>query len=85
MKKVHNEGGDLNNGSITQTLKALGSLQNKKGVRPLIFDYDTANRILTVVDKGFAIWLRSQDRSEIFDDLGLPAPLDSKEVAEIIA
>lgn len=45
----------LNNGSITQMLKALGSLQNKKGVRPLIFDYDAANTRLSVVDRGFVI------------------------------
>lgn len=84
MKAKHPRGKDLNNGSITQTLKGFGSLQNDKSVRPPIFDYDTTNRVLSVVDKGFVIWLKSQDRNAIADDLDmvdLLAYADARDIA----
>lgn len=83
MKAKHPRGKDLNNGSITQTLKGFGSLQNEKSVRPPIFDYDTTNRVLSVVDKGFVIWLKSQDRNAIADDLDMVALLTYAEAKEI--
>lgn len=83
MKAKHPRGAELNNGSITQTLKGFGSLQNEKSVRPPIFDYDTTNRVLSVVDKGFIIWLKSQDRSVIAEDLDMVDLLSFAESSEI--
>jgi hypothetical protein len=71
IKASHPKGEDLNNGNITQALISASSLQVKKSIRPIIIDYDTTNRNLQVVDKGFLIWLASQDRSELLDDLDL--------------
>lgn len=85
MKEKHPTGRQLNNGSITQTLKALGSLQNKKGIRPLIFDYDTYNRVLSVVDNGFVIWLKFQKIEQIFEELDLPLKLTPKEMEKALA
>ena len=72
IKSAHPEGEGLNNGNITQALNSATSLQSKKGVRPIVIDYDTANRNLHVVDKGFLIWLANQEVSEILQDLSLP-------------
>jgi hypothetical protein len=83
MKAKHPRGKDLNNGSITQTLKSFGSLQNEKSVRPPIFDYDTTNRLLSVVDKGFVIWVKSQNRNVIADDLDMGPLLSYAEAKEI--
>jgi hypothetical protein len=71
IKGHHPKGDGLNNGNITQALISASSLQVKKNIRPIIVDYDTTNRNLQIVDKGFLIWLASQDRSELIDDLGL--------------
>lgn len=72
IKSHHPKGDDLNTGNITQALISASSLQVKKDTRPIVIDYDTTNRNLQIVDKGFLIWLASQDRDELLDDLGLP-------------
>lgn len=74
IKGSHPRGDELNNGNITQILTVASSLQNKKNIRPLVIDYDGTNRNLHVVDKGFLIWLSSQKRDSLLDDLGLPKP-----------
>ena len=76
IKSQHPKGDDLNNGNITQILTSSSSLQNKKGTRPLVIDYDTANTSLHVVDRGFLIWLSSQNVGELLDDLNLPQPVE---------
>lgn len=76
IKSQHPRGDQLNNGNITQILKTANSLQNKKGTRPLVIDYDSANNCLNVVDKGFLIWRSSQTISDLLEDLGLPAAID---------
>ena len=80
IKAQHPRGDQLNNGNITQILKTAGSLQNKKGIRPLVIDYDSANTSLNVVDKGFFIWLAAQDVVELLEDLSLPAAMNPDEV-----
>ncbi|TRA85477.1 hypothetical protein EXN24_23630 [Rhizobium rhizogenes] len=74
IKANHPKGDNLNNGNITQALASIKSLQNSKGVRPIVLDYDGANRNLHVVDKGFLIWLATQDVADLRDDLSLPQP-----------
>lgn len=74
IKDSHPRGADLNNGNITQILNVTSSLQNKKNIRPLVIDYDGTNRNLHVVDKGFLIWLGSQDKVELLEELALPKP-----------
>ena len=72
IKAQHPKGTALNAGNITQILNSTTALQNKKSIRSLVVDYDTANTSLHIVDKGFLIWLDSQNRSELLEDLGLP-------------
>src|SRR3546814_10428766 len=67
IKAKHPKGDSLNNGNITQILNSSSSLQNKKNIRPLVIDYDGTNTRMNVVDKGFLIWLASQEISEILD------------------
>lgn len=61
----HPKGTNLNPGNVTQALISASSLQVKKDTRPIVIDYDTTNRNLQVVDKGFLIWLASQNRNEL--------------------
>jgi hypothetical protein len=70
IKAAHVRGNELNTGNITQALISASALQVKKDIRPIIIDYDTTNKILQVVDKGFLIWLDSRDRQELLEDLG---------------
>jgi hypothetical protein len=79
IKTVHEKGEELNNGNITQILNSATSLQNKKGTRPLVIDYDSANTSLHVVDKGFLIWLSSQNVDELLEDLNLPPAIELDE------
>lgn len=75
IKAAHPKGNGLNNGNITQALNSIKSLQSSKGVRPIVLDYDGANRNIHVVDKGFLIWLLYQDRQELMESLSLPTPI----------
>jgi hypothetical protein len=70
----HPEGEALNPGNITQALISVPALQAKKNIKPFILDYDRSNLRLSVVDKGFLIWLAVQDRNTLLEALGLPAP-----------
>ncbi len=75
----HPQGQALNPGNLTQALQSVASLQVAKDIKPIILDYDQTNTRLNVVDRGFVIWLNNQDKKEIFEDLGLPAPSDERQ------
>lgn len=68
----HPEEEALNYGNITQALQAATSLQIKKEITPLICDYDQTNLRLSIVDRGFLVWLGFQDRNELLELAGLP-------------
>src|SRR5829696_1806478 len=69
----HPRGSKLNAGNITQALGSIAGLQAKKNIKPFVLDYDSANLLLSVVDKGFLVWLKSQDRNELLENLDLPS------------
>jgi hypothetical protein len=62
----------LNLGNLTQALASVASLQVAKNIKPIILDYDQTNSRLTVVDRGFIIWLGYQDQAELLSLAGLP-------------
>ncbi|WP_223632840.1 hypothetical protein [Rhodobacter sp. TJ_12] len=68
---VHPRGSDLNPGNVTQALISVPALQSKKNIKPFVLDYDQSDLKLSVVDKGFLIWLSTADVSEILDFLDL--------------
>jgi len=61
----------LNPGNLTQALKSIASLQVKKNTIPIIIDYDSSNLKLSIVDKGFIIWLSDQNREQLIQELGI--------------
>jgi len=69
----HPKGTALNPGNLTQALQNTASLQVKKNVKPIILDYDQTNLKLSIVDRGFPIWLRHQDKRQLLKDLNLPS------------
>lgn len=69
IKAYHPDGDGLNEGNITQALTSVASLQVKKGVRPIILDYDQTHRVLNVVDRAFLIWLSHQDRDALLREI----------------
>lgn len=68
----HPEGNRLKPGNLTQALQQLANLQTKKNFKPFVMDYDGANLLLSIVDKGFLVWLGTQDRKELLDIVDLP-------------
>lgn len=67
----HPEGKSLNPGNITQALQSAASLQVEKNLKPIILDYDATTRRLSIVDRGFLIWLASQNTDEVLEMAGL--------------
>lgn len=67
----------LNPGNITQALQSTASLQAKFNIKPIILDYDQTRRRLNVVDRGFLVWLKYQDLSDLIGSAGLPESLAS--------
>lgn len=72
LEEKHPRGKDLNPGNLTQALNSVASLQVKKDITPIIVDYDASSLKLNIVDKGFIIWLKNQDMSELYEMAGLP-------------
>jgi len=72
LQQRHPSGAELNPGNITQALQSAASLQVDKNIKPIIIDYDSTTRRLSVVDRGFLIWVASQARQEVLECAGLP-------------
>ncbi|MCS3856462.1 hypothetical protein GGP78_003165 [Salinibacter ruber] len=71
LESHHPRGEGLNPGNVTQALQSAASLQLKKDIKPMILDYDQTNRRLSVVDRGFLIWMSTQDQDELLRYIGL--------------
>jgi hypothetical protein len=69
--------GAVNPGNITQALKSTASLQVKLGIKPIVLDYDQSTRRLSVVDRGFLIWLGHQDRKALLAEADLLDPQET--------
>ena len=78
LESVHPKKGELNPGNVTQALKSVVSLQLSKSIQPIILDYDESNLKLHVVDRGFVIWLKAQNKAEILELAGLPINQDHR-------
>jgi hypothetical protein len=78
---IHPRGNDLNAGNLTQALRSTASLQvGRLGIKPIVLDYDQSLRKVNVVDRGFLVWLQSQDREELVRLAGLD-PVELRELA----
>ena len=71
IQSKHPRGQDLNPGNLTQALQSTASLQVDKDIKPIILDYDQTNRRLSIVDRGFLIWLDNQDNNNLLEHAGL--------------
>lgn len=72
LRQHHPEGASLNIGNLTQAFQSTASLQVKKDIKPIVLDYDQTNLKLNVVDRGFLIWLATQDRNDLLELAELP-------------
>ena len=72
IESKHPQRDNLNPGNLTQALISVPALQAKKNIKPFVLDYDRSNLRLSVVDKGFLIWLAVQDRKQLLEALELP-------------
>jgi hypothetical protein len=72
IQSKHPQREGLNPGNLTQALNSIPALQARKNVKPFILDYDRSNLRLSVVEKGFLIWLAAQNRETLLDMLDLP-------------
>ncbi len=75
IQSEHPRGEDLNPGNLTQALQSTASLQVKKDIMPIILDYDETNRRISIVDRGFLIWIDNQDTEELLEIAGLDTEL----------
>lgn len=71
LERVHPKGESLNPGNVTQALTSVPALQSKKNIKPFVLDYDQTELRLSIVDRGFLIWLSTRDRKSLVEDLGM--------------
>lgn len=71
LERMHPKGKELNAGNVTQALQSVPALQAKKNIKPFVLDYDQSELTLSVVDRGFLIWLSAQSVPELLSELGL--------------
>ena len=68
------DGVSLDSNWLTNSLEVLSRLQvDWMSITPIVFDYDQTTRRLSVVDRGFLIWLSGQDRVSLLRQAGLPS------------
>ena len=71
-RSKHPKGKELNAGNVVSALNYAAALQVKKGIKPIVLDYDESNSLLRVVDRTFIIWLEMQDRKSLLELVDLP-------------
>ncbi len=81
LDRIH-PGGPINAGNVTIALTKITELQVKKGMKPVVFDYDQSLRTLTIVDRSFIIWLAFQDKTELLAHLELPSNIATEWAAQ---
>ncbi|SIQ94643.1 hypothetical protein SAMN05880590_109107 [Rhizobium sp. RU35A] len=84
IKARHPRRKTLDRTHVAQTLVSTATLQNQRGIRPFVIDYDASRGSLQVVDRQFLLWLSTQEIPALCDDLGLPAPLSDSEMRALI-
>jgi hypothetical protein len=84
IESKHPQRNNLNPGNLTQALQSVPALQAKKNIKPFVLDYDRSNLRLSVVDKGFLIWLAAQDRKQLLEILDLPT-LDGEHADTLVS
>jgi hypothetical protein len=72
IQSKHPQGAGLNAGNLTQSLNSVPNLQARKNIKPFILDYDRSNLRLSVVEKGFLIWLAAQKGPVLLEMIDLP-------------
>jgi hypothetical protein len=72
IQSKHPQGAGLNAGNLTQSLNSVPNLQARKNIKPFILDYDRSNLRLSVVEKGFLIWLAVQKGPDLLEMIDLP-------------
>lgn len=75
----HPVGENLNPGNLTQALKSTASLQVDINIKPIILDYDQTSKRLSVVDRGFLIWLANQNKNDLLEQTGLNKYINSEQ------
>lgn len=58
--------------SLRNALNRISDLQTDKKIKPPVLDYDSSSRKLTIVDRGFLIWLEHQDIAALKSSLDFP-------------
>ena len=71
---VARSGNSLNPGNVTQALLSVSALQASKKIKPFILDYDRVNKVLSVVERGFLIWLADQNIPDLLSELQIMPP-----------
>jgi hypothetical protein len=84
IESKHPQRSNLNPGNLTQALLSVPALQAKKNIKPFVLDYDRSNLLLSVVDKGFLIWLAAQDRKQLLETIDLPT-LDGEHTDTLVS
>jgi hypothetical protein len=69
---AHHPRRPVNDMNFLHALRSTSNLQVKKNIKPIVLDYDHTGRKLTVVDRGFLIWLQHQDRAALLRQCSLP-------------
>ncbi len=76
IESQHPQGKSLNPGNLTQSLQSIGSLQSNLEIKPFILGYNETNNILSIVDRGFFIWIANTDEEKLLSHAGLEKYID---------
>jgi hypothetical protein len=69
----HPRGQQLSHANIRNALKKVNELQWKRDIKPFVVDYDETATMLHIVDKGYYIWRKRQEGTDLLQHIGLDA------------
>lgn len=69
IRQAHPSGDSLQHNNVNQALERVSKVQHKHKLQPLIFDHSDGD--LKVVDANFLLFLSTQDKTSLFEAIGL--------------
>lgn len=83
IEQKHPKRSSISHKKLIQALRKSVDLQVKNKIQPIVFEYDSNTKKVTVVDRSFILWLAYQDKKELYKYADLTDELQSEIIIKV--